>query len=127
MTHHQTIRNSCYRICESVRTSNLNFSYTETPYSLYFTIRKSLVKLNNPISSSNQVFGRTTDAEKSHSSNHEENDDLVISVRKENVKLKERLNAMQSNLDASEDMANRFEAELGLLHDKLRRKDLEVK
>ena len=29
----------------SVRSSNLNFSSQETPYSIYLTIRKSLIKL----------------------------------------------------------------------------------
>jgi hypothetical protein len=38
------IKNSCQPIWNSINNSSLNFPYQETPYSLYITVRKSLVK-----------------------------------------------------------------------------------
>ena len=39
-----TIQETCGRILQTVRTSNLNYSCQETPFSIYLNIRKSLSK-----------------------------------------------------------------------------------
>ena len=75
------------------------------------------MKLNNPKNSSPQAFGVTPNVE---------TDPLISSVRKENVELKENLDAVKSDQEASEDLVKRFEAEVELLHGKLRKKDFEV-
>ena len=79
-------------IINCVRSSNLNFSYQETPFSLYFTIRKSHVKYNSyqdditpPIPS------QTLD-----------NPDIE-GLMKENLTLKEKLLELEVKLDASEE------------------------
>ena len=43
----QVIQNSCFSIINSVRSSPLNFSIQETPFSLYLTVRKSIAKCAN--------------------------------------------------------------------------------
>ena len=39
-----TIESSCNSILQKIRTSGLNFSCQETPFSMYVTVRKSLTK-----------------------------------------------------------------------------------
>ena len=43
----QTIEFSCQEVVNAVRSSQLNFAIQETPFSLYFTVRKSLNKSSN--------------------------------------------------------------------------------
>ena len=43
----RTIANSCQEIIDAVRSSLLNFSFQETPFSIYLTVRKSLNKCAN--------------------------------------------------------------------------------
>ena len=43
----ETIEKSCDKIISAVRSSCLNFAVQETPFSIYFTIRKSLRKSSN--------------------------------------------------------------------------------
>ena len=83
------------KILNCVRSSNLNFATQETPYSLYLTIRKSKVKKNNQQSSILM------------NDNHE-NEGLV----KENLSLKETLQNLKRNLDASEDFTIKLEEKL---------------
>ena len=47
MCSKSTLKKSCDKIIGAVRSSGLNFSYQETPFSMYFTIRKSIVKIKN--------------------------------------------------------------------------------
>ena len=42
------VQRSCDMVLNSVRTSSLNFSVQETPYSIYLTIRKSFSKSSDP-------------------------------------------------------------------------------
>ena len=55
MSTAEFIKYSCEQILSSVRCSNLNFSSTETPYSLYLTIRKSIPKNFHPRECSSQA------------------------------------------------------------------------
>ena len=48
-----SVKDSYSFIVDTVRSSSLNFSIQETPYSLYFTIRKSFVQ--RPVSSSQMI------------------------------------------------------------------------
>ena len=43
----ETIENSCQKIINSVRSFSLNFTFQETPFSIYFSVRKSLNKSLN--------------------------------------------------------------------------------
>ena len=47
-----SVKNSCDSILKSVRKSCLNFSMQETPFSIYITVRKSLLKVNSAIEES---------------------------------------------------------------------------
>ena len=88
-------------IINCVRSSNLNFSYQETPFSLYFTIRKLHVKYNSyqdditpPIPS------QTLD-----------NPDIE-GLMKENLTLKEKLLELEVKLDASEETTKILEGKV---------------
>ena len=83
---------SCEHVMESVRSSNLNFSCKETPYSLYITIRKSLTKVSidsNCWRSSSPIF---------------ENEDSMKRLVEENNKLKQMLENCRSDLESSEEL-----------------------
>ena len=60
----QQIQTSCENILHSVRRSGLNFSAQETPFSIYFTVRKSKLKSKYPhnqiLNSSFQVDAKNT-------------------------------------------------------------------
>ena len=43
------VQSSCDFILKEVRSSSLNYSVQETPFSLYLTIRKSLVKTKSKV------------------------------------------------------------------------------
>ena len=51
MLYNSTIQNSCEFIQKTVRSSGLNFSCQETPFSIFITVRKSQIKLRNGQSS----------------------------------------------------------------------------
>ena len=49
--------NSLDHIISSVRSSNLNFTYQETPFSLYLTIRKTSIKKHQSNGSESSQMG----------------------------------------------------------------------
>ena len=88
-------------IINCVRSSNLNFSYQETPFSLYFTIRKSQVKYNNY---QDNITSPTP-------SQVLDNPDME-SLMKENLTLKEKLLELEVKLDASEETTKILEGKV---------------
>ena len=79
------------QIISSARSSNLNFSYQDTPYSIYLTIRKTQIK-NNIQASSFQI---------------NESPEIVLrdkeAFEKENKLLKNTIDELKENLDSSHD------------------------
>ena len=58
MSHNVQIENSCNQILQSIKSSSLNYSAQVTPFSIYVTIRKSLVKklINSPVDQAQTLF-----------------------------------------------------------------------
>ena len=101
VNHKQLIRNSCEQVLDSVRSSNLNFSTNETPFSIYLTVRKSFVKFSNtnePTVTSSEVISRASNDyhDALIKTKEEENDELqkTLGEATEEVKrLKEKIDA----------------------------------
>ena len=74
--------NSLDHIISSVRSSNLNFTYQETPFSLYLTIRKTSIK--------------------KHQSNGSESSQMgdVVALETENLVLKSCIRDLEGKLSA---------------------------
>ena len=96
-----TIAISCDEILNSVRSTNLNFSCQETPFSLYLTIRKSLVKFNHaykPPAQANVV------------DNDNASDNLIIV--EENIALKNNLKRLENELEISRNISKTLESKV---------------
>ena len=83
--------NTFDQIISSVRSSNLNYTYQETPFSLYMTVRKTQVK-----------FSHTASSNPSSSSPVITQHDIET-LTKENVFLKNSLLELESKLNASKE------------------------
>ena len=94
----QNIQSSCDTILHSVRSSNLNFSCQETPFSMYLTVRKSLSKFHfekEPTDGQSQVTDR-----------------LIKLVNDENAALKSELDRMKTDLEYAKDTARKLAAKV---------------
>ena len=91
--------NSLDRIIKSVRSSNLNFAYQETPFSLYLTIRKTVVKNNQ--SSSLQ-------------SSQENCQHDVEALERENLSLKKSVCELEDKLSASKETTKILEEKVAV-------------
>ena len=93
---------SCDRILNSVRSTNLNFSCQETPFSLYLTIRKSPVKIINhadkPSAQANVVESVS--------------DNLVKNLLEENIALKNDMKRLENELEASSNVGKTLESKV---------------
>ena len=101
INYRETIAMSCDEILNSVRSTNLNFSCQETPFSLYLTIRKSLVKFNHaqkPPAQTN-VNASTSD---------------YLNIVEENIALKNNLKSLENELDASTNIVKILESKVGV-------------
>ena len=96
-----TIAISCDKILNSVRSTNLNFSCQETPFSLYLTIRKSLVKFNNP---------HKPPAQANVVDNDGASDNLAIV--EENIALKNNLKRLENELEISRNISKTLESKV---------------
>ena len=115
MSHQQkSISKSCEQILESVRTSSLNYSSRETPFSLYLTIRKSSVKAPN--SSHQTSVGvqsvAVTDAE-----------NFLKTVIAENAQLKEALKQSFNDLEVSREALKKRDYEVEQCREEQKNKD----
>ena len=86
-TLNTNIQNSCFSVLDTIRSSNLNYSIQETPYSIFLTLRKSLIKSPNlPVpgvrSSTQQLVQDTT---------------LVSNLQEENLSLKRRCQFLENS------------------------------
>ena len=88
--------NALDNIISSVRYSNLNYSYQETPFSLYLTIRKTKVKRNHGGEQSGQQDVK-----------HD-----VVALEQENSSLKSCIHDLKEKLDASENNMKKLEAKV---------------
>ena len=85
MSPEESINDSCEQILKSIRSSNLNFYSTETPFSMYFTTRKSMAKILHPNKCSPQT--RRSDY-----------DDIVKATEAENQQLKKQLSEFEDQI-----------------------------
>ena len=83
-----TAFHSLNQIINCVRSSNLNFAYQETPFSLYLTIRKTNVKNQQANSSQSTPVKSQNDVE---------------ALEKENLVLKNTIHELEDKLNTSED------------------------
>ena len=110
-----TIQETCGRILQTVRTSNLNYSCQETHYSIYLTVRKSLSKHQQGLEAIQQLYqpdGQTH----------------LLSLQSELADLNARLKASD---DRNKDLKSKAAAEVinhhVKLNDVLNKKDDEIK
>ena len=113
---HKNIRNSCEQILESVRSSTLNYSSTETPFSLYITIRKSLVKVPNSEKSSCQASREAPSVEA---------DKFLKVVMAENAQLKEALEKSNLDLKVSKEVINTLDSTVATLQSAMKKRNHE--
>ena len=99
----QNIQQSCDRILNNVRCSNLNFSLNETPFSIYITIRKSLTKVHHVANP--QVLFDASQAALGYN--------LTRTTVVENDALKKEVKELKKNLEDSEDVVKCFETKIG--------------
>ena len=85
-------------IINSVRSSNFNFAYQETPYSLYLTIRKTEIKNNRQIGSSQSNASPVVIAQHDGEA-----------LAKENMLQKSNIRELEEKLNASLDSKNILE------------------
>ena len=98
ITSKKSIKISCENILNSVRSSNLNFSSSETPFSIYITIRKSHTKLPNSYEDIGGPIDNISESE-------------IKLVKTENAKLKDKLEASERDIEDSYDLINSFKAQ----------------
>ena len=80
MAANSSIQKSCDLVLASVRSSSLNYSSQETPFSIYLTIRKSFSKA---------TFNQSPGCD----SNHQNRDqDILVETLKSNIKALEDKN-----------------------------------
>ena len=91
----------CDEIISNLRSSNLNFSYQETPFSLYVTVRKTLVKYQHQ----NQNTSNLTKTALSKSES--------TSLEEENMALKSKLKKLESEVESSKATTTILEDKLG--------------
>ena len=89
------IQKSYTKILNSVRSSNLNYSCQETPFSIYLTVRKSLVNKCMSIESGHQAS--------------EENLEITLS---ENILLKAELAEAKAELNISKNITSELEKKI---------------
>ena len=87
--------NALDNIISSVRSSNLNYSYQETPFSLYITIRKTKVK--------------RVHASGDHQSSQQ---DFKHNVELENLSLKSCIRDLEEKIDAYENNLKKLEGKV---------------
>ena len=71
-----SIEQNCERIIKQVCSSNLDYQMNQTPYSIYFSIRKKFIRGFEPFSAENSDCSKTT-----------QNELQLIDVKKEYEKL----------------------------------------
>ena len=91
--------NALDNIISSVRSSNLNYSFQETPFSLYLTIRKTEVVKREHASCSEQSGQQDT--------KHD-----VEAIKQENLSLKSCIHDLEEKLDASENNMKKLEGKV---------------
>ena len=89
--------NSLDRIISSVRSSNLNFTYQETPFSLYLTIRKTSIKKHQSNGSESSQMGVRHD---------------VVALEEENLVLKSYIRDLEGKLSAFKDTMETLEGKV---------------
>ena len=99
----QNVQASCVQILSSVRSSNLNFSCQETPFSIYLTIRKSPIKFHHVSEALTQGLAPVQNAVI---------DNLVKTTVDENTALKNVLEELETELEASKNIAKTLEAKI---------------
>ena len=109
----QDVLLSCHEVLDSVRSSNLHFSCQEIPYSLYITIRKTLVNAQHVPAIPIKI--------------DEMNDKLVKPVIEDNVALDKELEGLKSELEASHSIAKELEDKMDDAESKLFKHFKEVK
>ena len=107
------IHSSCNQILHTVRTSNLNYSCQETPFSLFLTIRKSPVKFYN------QLLSPPQDCQVVHSVPSNVSENLITAVTNENADLKNDLKNTEIELEASKEVTKTLEEKLTVAEAKL--------
>ena len=110
------VQSSCNFLLQSVRNSGLNFSCQETPFSIFLTIRKSLVK----------SFQFQSHRNPSYASEIEDKFDVKSYLIEENKSLKEAFNKLKNEFEAalseceSKNTENEdLKATIEILHEKL--------
>ena len=96
------VQDSCNNIVNSVHDSNLNFSMTETPYSLYITVRKSLLK-----SSQDQVLQHLAKKTLPANQNLPQNLDTDVKYQESVRQLKNEMEAFKTESNDALTEANR--------------------
>ena len=87
------------QIINCVRSSNLNFAYQETPYSLYMTIRKTNIKNHQACSLQPSQVKSQYDVEL---------------MDRENLSLKNHIRELEAKLNASEDATKNLEEKVAV-------------
>ena len=126
----ENTRKSCDLILNSVRYSNLNFSVTETPFPMYFTIRKSFIKNQNSVEISSISFnGSLADA----SAVNVEKDNALKALVDENEMLKkvtsesiDQIKILKSKVEAAEVVARKWESQIGYCEEIVKKKISEI-
>ena len=119
----------CDHILNSVRSSNLNFAYQETPYSLYLTIRKTQIK-NNHQANSFQLNGSARVVQDDRETFEKENIASKSRIRELEDKIKASCDAtktLEEKVTASEAETVKAFEKLKNLNETVRRKDDEDK
>ena len=104
-------------IINSVRLSNLNFSYQETPYFIYLTIRKTQVK-NNIHAGSFQTNGSQENVLRDKEVLEKEN----MSLKHSMCELKESLNTSYDTTNILEEKVAASEAEAIMVLEELKKR-----
>jgi rubrerythrin len=127
MSPEEIIRNSCEQIQNSVRYSNLNFSSTETPFSMYFTIRKSLAM----IPKSREQQSETDKVSLLHV--NDVSDNLIKAAEDESYQLKKMLDAskdqiklLKTKVEAADVKVSKKDQELHQCKETMNKKDCEI-
>ena len=126
-----SVQNSCDVILNSVRASFLNYSCSETPYSLYLTIRKSWVKTSSV--SDNHQFGtrleeldslklKLKSLEDSNESLKIKYDESVNDCEEANIKV----NQLETKLSKFENIANSRVESKGLIIEQMKKERAEL-
>jgi hypothetical protein len=104
-----SIRKSCEQILHTVRSSNLNFSSKKKPFSLYFTVRKSIAKIPYSTALLPKLKDTMVVSQTDHEAPNEKIVDVNTSIRnkleefeKESVKLRDIIAILEGKVEKSE-------------------------